>query len=147
MTRKTRRANRQPSGDKGGAPSEERAGRAVGDLSAPVPFADRMQQQGMAPPAALEESLVRALVTGTAGGMAAAAPRDAAPQPAAADEVLQAAEQLLDRILAGQCESRESALDLLTVDALITRAIQIAARDPESLATFPQRAMQRLSAR
>jgi len=35
-------------------------------------------------------------------------------------EVLEAAERLLERVLSGECENRSSALDLLTVDALMT---------------------------
>lgn len=64
------------------------------------------------------------------------------PTPTA-PEVLAAAERLLDRVLRTDCESRESALDLLTVDALMTRALAIAAKDP-SLEDFPEQAMQRI---
>ncbi len=64
-----------------------------------------------------------------------------------ADQILSAAEKLLDRVLDGACESRESALDLLTVDALVTRAMEVAARDPKSLTEFPERAMKRIAAR
>jgi len=63
------------------------------------------------------------------------------------DETLRAAETLLDQVLDGACESRESALDLLAVDALVTRAMQIAARDPESLAELPEKAMKRIATR
>ena len=64
-----------------------------------------------------------------------------------ADEMLTAAERLLDRVLDGKCESRDSALDLLTVDALVTRAMELAARDPELQGSFPELAMKRISAR
>jgi len=66
------------------------------------------------------------------------------PTPTA-PEVLQAAERLLDRVLRTDCESRESALDLLTVDALMTRALAIAAKDPNLLEEFPEQAMQRIA--
>ena len=64
--------------------------------------------------------------------------------PSAA-ELLEAAERLLDRVLRMDCESRESALDLLTVDALMTRALAIAAKDPNLLEEFPEQAMQRIA--
>ena len=67
------------------------------------------------------------------------------PTPTA-PEVLAAAERLLDRVLRTDCESRESALDLLTVDALMTRALAIAAKDPSLLEEFPEQAMQRIAA-
>ena len=64
-----------------------------------------------------------------------------------ADDLLRAAENLLDKVLATQCENRDSALDLLTVDALVTRAMEVAARDPQSLAEFPELAMKRIAAK
>lgn len=67
------------------------------------------------------------------------------PSPTA-PEVLEAAERLLDRVLRTDCEARESALDLLTVDALMTRALKIAARDPRLLEEFPEEAMRRIAA-
>jgi hypothetical protein len=68
------------------------------------------------------------------------------PSPAA-PEVLEAAERLLDRVLRTDCESREYALDLLTVDALMTRALEIAAKDPKAFGDFPEQAMQRIASR
>jgi hypothetical protein len=61
-----------------------------------------------------------------------------------AAELLEAAERLLDRVLRTDCENRSSALDLLTVDALMTRAIEIAAHDPMLLDEFSERAMHRV---
>jgi hypothetical protein len=66
------------------------------------------------------------------------------PSPTA-PEVLEAAERLLDRVLRTDCESRASALDLLTVDALMTRALEIAAGDPKLLEEFPEQAMRRIA--
>ena len=66
------------------------------------------------------------------------------PAPTA-PEVLEAAERLLDRVLRTDCETRESALELLTVDALMTRALEIAAKDPQLLENFPEEAMQRIA--
>ncbi len=67
------------------------------------------------------------------------------PSPTAI-EVLEAAEHLLDQVLRTDCETRASALDLLTVDALMTHALQIAAKDPKLLEDFPEQAMHRIAA-
>jgi len=67
------------------------------------------------------------------------------PNPTAPD-VLEAAERLLDRVLRTDCETRESALELLTVDALMTHAMEIAAKDPKQLNEFPEKAMRRIAA-
>jgi hypothetical protein len=66
------------------------------------------------------------------------------PTPTAND-LLDAAERMLERVLRTDCEARSSALDLLTVDALMTRALEIAARDPLLLEEFPERAMRRIA--
>ena len=68
------------------------------------------------------------------------------PSPTAV-EVLEAAERLLDQVLRTECENRSSALDLLTVDALMTRSLEIAARDPKLLESFPELAMRRIASR
>jgi hypothetical protein len=68
------------------------------------------------------------------------------PSPTAND-LLDAAERMLDRVLRTDCEARSSALDLLTVDALMTRALEIASRDPLLLDDFPERAMRRIASR
>ena len=64
-----------------------------------------------------------------------------------ATEVLEAAERLLDQVLRTECESRSSALDLLTVDALMTHALEIANRDSDSLEKFSREAMHRIASR
>jgi hypothetical protein len=89
-----------------------------------------MSERNASPPEELESAMRRAL--------------DNNPTPTA-PEVLAAAERLLDRVLRTDCESRESALDLLTVDALMTRAVEIAARDPQLLQSFPELAMRRIA--
>jgi hypothetical protein len=66
------------------------------------------------------------------------------PAPTAI-QVLEAAERLLDSVLRTDCETRSSALDLLTVDALMTHALEIAARDPKLLDEFPEQAMLRIA--
>jgi hypothetical protein len=67
------------------------------------------------------------------------------PSPTAT-EILDAAERLLDNVLRSDCETRATALDLLTVDALMTHALEIAARDPKFLEEFPEQAMLRIVA-
>jgi hypothetical protein len=62
-----------------------------------------------------------------------------------ANELLEAAERLLDTVLTSNCETRSSALDLLTVDALVTRSLEAAAKDPASLPDFADAAMTRLA--
>jgi hypothetical protein len=59
---------------------------------------------------------------------------------------LEAGEGLLDAILASGSTSRDTALDLLTVDALITYAFQEAAGTPERLEARASRAMERIAA-
>jgi len=63
------------------------------------------------------------------------------------NEALEAAERLLEKVLSSECENRSSALDLLTVDALMTQALEIAARDPKMLEEFPELAMRRIASR
>jgi hypothetical protein len=63
-----------------------------------------------------------------------------------ASDLLDAAERLLDKVLQSECESRASALDLLTVDALMTRAMEEAAKDPHLVETFPELAIKKISA-
>ena len=69
---------------------------------------------------------------------------NASPTP---NELLDAAERMLENVLRTDCESRASALDLLTVDALMTRALEIAARNPSLLEDFPEQAMRRIASR
>jgi hypothetical protein len=68
------------------------------------------------------------------------------PSPTAV-EVLDAAEHLLDQVLRTECETRASALDLLTVDALMTHALELAAKDATLLEKFPEQAMHRIASR
>jgi hypothetical protein len=68
------------------------------------------------------------------------------PAPTAND-LLDASERMLEKVLRTDCEARSSALDLLTVDALMTRALEIAARNPSLLDEFPEQAMRRIASR
>ena len=85
-----------------------------------------------APPADLAKSMRAALPESTS--------------TPSAEDLLKAAEQLLERVLRSDCESRASALDLLTVDALMTHALLVASNDPSSTDDFAQRALARVTA-
>ncbi len=87
------------------------------------------------PPAALTARLNEVLGDG--------ADRDLADCP----EVLMAAgERLVSSLLAGDVESRGSALDLLVADALVTYAFEAASADAASIATRASDAMGRIAA-
>jgi hypothetical protein len=60
-------------------------------------------------------------------------------------DLLDAAERLLDKVLRTDCETRASALDLLTVDALMTHALRLAYDDPKLREEFPAEAMNRIA--
>jgi hypothetical protein len=62
-----------------------------------------------------------------------------------AEDLLAAAERALDKLLRTDCETRASALDLLTVDALMTHALEIAGRDPNAPEDFPEQALRRIT--
>lgn len=63
-----------------------------------------------------------------------------------AEELLSAAERLLDKVLRTDCESRSSAIDLLTVDALVTQALLVASQDPNAADDFPEQMLHRVTA-
>ena len=66
---------------------------------------------------------------------------------AAATEVcLRAAERVVSELLRGDCASRESALDLLAADALVTYAFEAAADTPGTLPATASAAMERIAA-
>ena len=71
--------------------------------------------------------------------------KDSTKNPTA-EELLQAAEHLLDKVLRTACETRSSALDLLTADALMTHALLIASKDPRSPENFAECALARITA-
>jgi hypothetical protein len=68
------------------------------------------------------------------------------PNTQAADACLDASVDLLRELLSRESAGRESALDLLAADALVTYAFEAAAQDPQTLATRADDAMRRLSA-
>jgi hypothetical protein len=73
-------------------------------------------------------------------------PRRAAPYAEATVQCLDAAEVLLRDLLSREATGRESALDLLTVDALVTYAFEAASDDPSSLQAFATSAAARFAA-
>jgi hypothetical protein len=68
--------------------------------------------------------------------------RDASHVP---DVCLGAAERLVELLLRADCTSRESALDLLTADALVTYAFEAAGEAPADLARRAADAMTRIA--
>ena len=87
---------------------------------------DARSSHNPAPPAELANAMLAAV--------------DDKPDPNA-DDLLAAAERLLDKVLRSDCETRASALDLLTVDALMTRSLLVASRDSQAGDDFAERAM------
>jgi hypothetical protein len=72
--------------------------------------------------------------------------RDAALEAREATEVcLRAAEVLVAELLRGDCHRRQSALDLLTADALVTYAFEAASESPSDLASRAGEAMRRIA--
>jgi hypothetical protein len=62
-----------------------------------------------------------------------------------ADTYLAAAEALFVRLLRSGCASRDSAVDLLVVDALVTYAFEVEDDDPGRIEARAERAMARLA--
>jgi hypothetical protein len=62
-----------------------------------------------------------------------------------AEDLLAAAEHLLDKVMRTDCETRASAIDLLTVDALMTHALQVASKDPNTPDDFAEQALRRVT--
>jgi hypothetical protein len=94
-----------------------------------------LAQRQPAPPAALV-ARVDAVLGDAAGASAAHA----------TEVCLRAAEQLVTELLRGDCASRDSALDLLAADALVTYAFEAAAETPATLAATASAAMERIAA-
>ncbi len=66
-------------------------------------------------------------------------------QNPSAEDLFESAERLLDKVLRTDCETRSSALDLLTVDALMTHALQLASMEPKTPEDFAEQAMRRVT--
>lgn len=71
--------------------------------------------------------------------------KDSATDPTS-EELLEAAQRLLDKVLRTDCETRASAIDLLAVDALMTHALLVASKDPRASDDFAERALARVTA-
>ena len=72
--------------------------------------------------------------------------RNVSSDPPTPTELLETAKSLLERVLGTECAARESALDLLTADALVTYALEVANDGSSQLGEFSVRAMQTLAA-
>ena len=62
------------------------------------------------------------------------------------DALIAVAESAMTELLRDGCLTRESALDLLAVDALVTYAFEAAADDPDTLDARTTRALSRIAA-
>jgi hypothetical protein len=62
-----------------------------------------------------------------------------------AEDLLRAAERVLEKILRSDCEARASAMDLLAIDALVTQALLVATRDRAAPQDFAEQAMVRVA--
>ena len=89
--------------------------------------ADWISELGPAPPADLAAAMRNSL-------------KDVTSKPTA-EELVEAAQHLLNRVLRTDCERRASAIDLLTVDALMTHALLVASKDPRAPDDFAERAL------
>ena len=98
-------------------------------------LADWLRQRTPAAPAVLSARIQRSL-----------GPRCDADAAGASELCIAAADELLRELLARPSAGRESALDLLTVDALVTYAFEAASEDIDSLAARAGAAMTRLAA-
>jgi hypothetical protein len=99
-----------------------------------VTVADWLDARSPAPPARLLDRLRTALGSSLA--------RDAAEVPHA---LVDAAEKLLATLVRDGCMTRDRALDLLAVDALVTYAFEAASDDAEALEARARDAMRRLA--
>jgi hypothetical protein len=72
--------------------------------------------------------------------------RASAPRGELSERCIEAGEELLRELLARPSSGRESALDLLAVDALVTFAFEAASDFPPTLARRADEAMRRLAA-
>ena len=66
--------------------------------------------------------------------------RNIASESPSATELLETAQWLLQKVVETKCDTRDSALHLLTADALVTYALEVA-NDLNELGDFPERAM------
>ena len=89
------------------------------------------------PPGQLASRIEQFVATPTAGGVTGVAP---------VERLLDAAEGAMRAVLHDGCLTRDSALDLLAVDALVTYAFEAAADRPEDLEMLATGALARIAA-
>ena len=94
---------------------------------------DWLSRRTPAPPAELATAIRDALSA-----------RSITSDPPSATELLETAQWLLQQVLETECATRESALSLLTADALVTYALEVA-NEENQLNEFPERAMNALA--
>lgn len=70
--------------------------------------------------------------------------RNITGDPPSPTQLLETAQSLLENVLQTECATRESALGLLTADALVTYALEVA-NDAGQLGGFPEQAMSTLA--
>jgi hypothetical protein len=70
--------------------------------------------------------------------------RNITSDPPTPTELLETAQALLEKVLSTECATRESALGLLTADALVTYALEVA-NEAGQLAGFPEQAMKTIA--
>ena len=103
------------------------------------PLADWLRTRMPAPPPLLLariEALAGAAPDAVSGAVAAPV----------ADVLLDAAERAMRSALRGGCLTRDSAIDLLAIDAIVTYAFEAAADDPDLLESRTRRALQHIAA-
>lgn len=102
------------------------------------PLADWIRTRRPAPPPPL-----LARIEALSGAVADVAPM--APAAPVADVLLDAAERAMRGVLHDGCLTRDSAIDLLAIDAIVTYAFEAAADDPELLDARTRRALERIA--
>ncbi len=95
---------------------------------------DWLARRTPAPPAELATAIRDALKT-----------RSITSESPSATELLETAQWLLQQVLETECETRNAALHLLTADALVTYALEVANDELHGLGDFPERAMSALA--
>lgn len=70
--------------------------------------------------------------------------RNITSDPPTPTELLETAQSILEKVLQTECATRESALALLTADALVTYALEVA-NEAGNLGGFPEQAMKTLA--
>jgi hypothetical protein len=70
--------------------------------------------------------------------------RNITGDPPTPTQLLETAQSILEKVLQTDCATRESALALLTADALVTYSLEIA-NEAGQLAGFPEKAMETIA--